>query len=65
MGFECLLCGNEMGNSRANLSRKLAPICPNPLWDLFADAVLKFAYYRGMNPLEWFPHFGFPLLPET
>jgi hypothetical protein len=65
MGFECLLCGNEMGNSRANLSRELAPICPNPLWDLVADAVLEFAYYRGMDPLEWFPHFGFPLLPET
>lgn len=51
-----------MCNSRAHVSRELPSICPNPLWDLFAEAVWELAYYRGMNPLKWLPHFGFALL---
>lgn len=45
-----------MGDSRVHVSRELPSICPNPLWDLFTDAVFELAYYRGMNLLEWLPH---------
>ena len=65
MALECLLCCNEMGDSRVHVSREMPSICPNPLWDLFADAVLELADYRGMNPLERLPHFEFTLLSEN
>lgn len=65
MAFERLLCGNEVGNSRVHISRELPSIRPNPLWDLFADAVFELAYYGGMDFLERLPHFGFTMLFES
>lgn len=54
-----------MGDSRVHVSRELPSICPNPLWDLFTDAVFELAYHGGMNSLEWLPHSGFTLLSES